>query len=218
MSTPSASRLYHEVRFTHDPGRAPVWRAICRYLQPYVSEQGALLELGSGYGEFLSAIHAGRKFGLERNEQLVRFWPPEVEPLIQSALEPLPVAAASIRTVFASNFFEHFTLAEAETILREAARVLEPGGRLLVVQPNFRLEPRRYFDDFTHQTPFTDVGFTDFLASLGYRVVHAEPRFLPFSMKSRLPKWGWLVDLYLALPYRPLAGQFLVVAEAPRQS
>jgi hypothetical protein len=44
--------------------------------------------------------------------------------------------------------------------------------------------------------------------------VRAEPRFLPFSMKSRLPKVGWLVSLYLALPWRPLAGQFLLVAEA----
>ena len=36
---------------------------------------------------------------------------------------------------------------------------------------------------------------------------------MPFSMKSRLPVAEWLVRLYLALPFRPLAGQFLVIAE-----
>jgi hypothetical protein len=33
-------------------------------------------------------------------------------------------------------------------------------------------------------------------------------------MKSgRIPTAGWLVRLYLSLPFRPLAGQFLAVAE-----
>ncbi len=121
-------------------------------------------------------------------------------------------------TIVASNFFEHFRIPDGERILRDVARVLRPGGRLIVVQPNFRLEPRCFFDEFTHQTPVTGVGFTDFLRSLGFRMVHSEPRYLPFPMNSRLPKWGWLVDLYLALPYHPPAGQFLVVAEAPPRS
>ena len=44
-------------------------------------------------------------------------------------------------------------------------------------------------------------------------MVHAEPRFTPFTMKSRWPKAEWMVDLYLRLPFRPFAGQFLVIAE-----
>jgi len=31
-------------------------------------------------------------------------------------------------------------------------------------------------------------------------------------MKSRWPKAEWMVDLYLRLPFRPFAGQFLVIA------
>jgi len=115
----------------------------------------------------------------------------------------------------ASNFLEHFTLEEGAQILAQAERKLRPGGRFIAIQPNFRLEPRRYFDDYTHRTPYTDAGFQDFLRSLGWRVEHAEPRFMPFTMKSRLPTAEWLVSLYLSLPYRPLAGQFLVVAGRP---
>ncbi len=84
-----------------------------------------------------------------------------------------------------------------------------------MIQPNFRLEPRRYFDDYTHRTAFTDNGFRDFLTAEGWKIAHSEPRFLPFTMKSKLPTAAWLVRLYLSLPYRPMAGQFLVIAEKP---
>jgi ubiquinone/menaquinone biosynthesis C-methylase UbiE len=202
------------VRFPFDARRARLWKVVCRYLQPFVDEQTPLLDLGAGYGEFTRFVRASQKWALDINPEMVRFWAPEVQPLIQSGLSALPLAAASVGTVFASNFFEHFTMPEIESMLGEVRRVLQPRGRLIVIQPNFRLEPRRYFDDYTHKSIFTDMGFVDFLSSLGWRIVRHEGRFLPFTMKSKLPVWGPLVSLYLALPFRPLAGQFLVVAEA----
>lgn len=204
---------YHDVRFPYDPRRAIVWRAICRYLQPWVAEKEGLLELGAGYGEFSKEIRAASKWALDQDPGLASYWGESVKPLIQSALQPLPLATGSLGTIVASNFFEHFVLEEAATILIEARRALRSGGRLIVIQPNFRLEPRRYFDDYTHRTAFTDNGFRDLLLALDWKIVHTEPRFVPFTMKSRLPTAKWLVRLYLSLPIRPFAGQFLVVAE-----
>ncbi len=206
---------YHRVRFPYDARRARVWRAVCTYLQPFIDEKAPLLELGAGYGEFLRFAHASPKWALDANHELTAYWPPEVRAVTQSALDPLPLEDASIATVFASNFFEHFTQAEIEAILGEVRRIVRPGAKLIVVQPNFRLEPRRYFDDYTHKSIFTDTGFSDFLQSLGWKISRKEGRFLPFSLKSRLPVFSPLVSLYLALPFRPLAGQFLVVAQAP---
>lgn len=204
---------YHDIRFQFDPRRAAVWRVLAGYLQRWVRPEGALLEMGAGYGEFTREVRAARKWALDMNPALTQHWGAGVQPLIQSALDPLPIPDATLDTVFASNFFEHFTLEQGATILAELQRVLKPGGRLIVVQPNFRLEPRRYFDDYTHRTAYTDAGFQDFLTASGYRVIHAEPRFTPFTMKSRFPVAEWLVRLYLSLPWRPLAGQFMIVAE-----
>jgi SAM-dependent methyltransferase len=209
------ARAYHEVRFTYDPKRAAVWQALCRYLQRFVDADGVLLELQAGYGEFSRFIESSQKSALELNPDMAAHWPDEVRPIIQSALEPLPLESDSLNTVFASNFFEHFTIEEGELIVNESRRVLKKGGRLICVQPNFRLEPRRYFDDDTHKQIYTDVSFRDFLEANGLKVTHCEPRFTPFSMKSRIPAASWLVSLYLALPYRLLARQFLVVAERP---
>lgn len=206
---------YHSGYFTYDPARAVVWRSIGKYLQRFIDADQALLDLGAGYGECSRFLNARRKWALDTNPELARYWPSDVTPVIQSALDPLPFEDASLGTVVTSNFFEHFEIGECQQILSEAARVLVHGGRLVAILPNFRLQPFRYFNDYTHKTPFTDLGFAGLLKSNGWNVVHSEPRFLPFSMKSRLPKWSWIVGLYLALPFRPLAGQFLLIAEAP---
>jgi SAM-dependent methyltransferase len=207
---------YHRVRLPFDPERGKVWRALCRYLARWVDPHAALLDLGAGYGDFSRFSAASEKWALDMNPDLIAHWEESVRPLMQSALEPLPLANDSLGTVFASNFFEHFTTEEGARILLELRRVLKPGGRLIVVQPNFRLEPRRYFDDYTHQTIYTDEGFNGLLRASGFEVVHSEPRFTPFTMKSRWPKAEWMVDLYLRLPFRPLAGQFLVIAVPAR--
>ena len=59
---------------------------------------------------------------------------------------------------------------------------------MIVVQPNFRYAYRQYFDDYTHRSTFTHVSLANLLRSKGLRVLHVEPRFLPYSMReSRLP-------------------------------
>ena len=204
---------YHRIRLPFDPERAKVWRVLCRYLSRWVDADAGLLDLGAGYGDFSRFSAAQEKWALDMNPELIGHWEESVRPLIQSALDPLPLASGSLGTVFASNFFEHFTKEEGARILLELRRVLKPGGRLIIVQPNFRLEPGRYFDDYTHKTIYTDEGFCGLLGASGFNLVHCEPRFTPFTMKSRWPKAEWMVDLYLRLPFRPFAGQFLVIAE-----
>src|SRR5580704_3146681 len=134
------SLSYHEVRFPFDARRAAVWKAIANYLQRWVAADEDLLDLGAGYGDFSREIRAGQKWALEQNGALVKYWAESVTPLIQSAGDPWPLKSGSMGTILASNFFEHFTLEQGAEILDEAKHVLRPGGRLIVVQPNFRLE------------------------------------------------------------------------------
>ena len=212
MRSIAATTDYHNTRLAPDGARSHVWRAIAGYLQRFVPENASLLDLGAGYGDASRYLTATRKWAVDVSEALRIHWAEDVTPVFMDLPGRLPIPDGTIAATIASNFFEHFTLDECIEILNEIQRITSPHGRLIVVQPNFRLQPFRYFDDYTHRTPFTDAGFCDLLRSLGWTIVRSEPRFLPFSMKSRLPKWGWLVRLYLALPYRPAAGQFLVVA------
>ena len=95
-------------------------------------------------------------------------------------------------------------------LLRE---IDERGGRLIVIQPNFRYAAKHYFDDYTHRSVFTDVSLPNLLRAHGFAIDRVDPRFLPYSMRgTKLPIRRWTVRAYLRSPFRPMAGQMLVIA------
>jgi hypothetical protein len=80
------------------------------------------------------------------------------------------------------------------------------------VQPNFRLRPNEYFDDYTHISIYTDRSLCGFLLSEGFDILEVKPKFLPLTFQSRLSIGSHLVPIYLRSPIKPLAGQMLIVA------
>jgi SAM-dependent methyltransferase len=212
----SAPDDYFATRFRPDPRRARLWKHLTGYLARYVPAGAAVLELGAGYCYFINQIHGSRRVAVDLGRQVTASAAAGVEAVnadVRAYLATVP--DASVDFVFASNFLEHFDWPDLELIGRHVLRVLKPGGRFAVMQPNFRLDPGRYFDDYTHRTVFTDVSLTDWLESLGFRVAECVPRFLPLTVKSRAGGLAFLVPFYLRLPWRPFAGQMFVLAERP---
>ncbi|MFZ5623657.1 MAG: hypothetical protein ACOY71_04395, partial [Gemmatimonadota bacterium] len=112
---------------------------------------------------------------------------------------------------------EHLTRPDLILLLGEVRRVLRLGGTLILMQPNFKYCSTTYFDDYTHVQIFTDASLLDFLEAYGFKVVANYPRFMPVNMKStlrlNLPALPLIVRTYLALPFKPFAGQMLMVAQ-----
>jgi len=205
---------YFATRFPPDPRRARLWRHVARYLARHVPPDAAVLELGAGYCEFINHVQARRRVALDAGSQVVGCAAPGVEAVQADVLAFLPaVPDAAFDVVLASNFLDHFEWPVLAQIIAELHRIIAPRGRLVLIQPNFRLAPGRYFDDYTHRTAFTEVSLSDWLEASGFRVRRCVPRFLPLTLKSRLGGFTFLVPLYLRLPWRPLAGQMLVLAE-----
>jgi SAM-dependent methyltransferase len=203
---------YFATRFTPDPARSEVWRHVAHHLSPWIDADGALLDLAAGYADLTRHAVAARKVAIDINPELATFVGPDVEAVVGDATDLDRFADGEFATVFASNFVEHLDHDTIDRLLAGVHRVLAPGGRLILVQPNFRLDPERYFDDYTHRTIWTDRSLPDLVAAAGFPVERVEPRFLPLTMKSRLSFGHKLVPLYLRLPWRPLAGQMLVIA------
>jgi SAM-dependent methyltransferase len=173
---------------------------------------GTVVELGAGRCELINAIDADRRIAVDIWPGLSDHVVDSVEAHVQSATDLGFLDSDSVDLVLASNFLEHLEIDDARAVLKEVRRILRVGGRVVLVQPNFRTSHKRYFDDFTHVSIWTDVSLSDFLVAEGFQAERVEPRFLPLTVKSRFPVQPWLIRLYLASPYKPMAGQMLVVA------
>ena len=210
-----SSTAYHAVHLTESPARRAVWRAIARYLAPWMPPGGRVLEIGAGYCDWINQV-AGAS-----TRVAVDLWPgvrervaDGVRAVVLDVTADLPtLGAASFDAVLASNVLEHFPPDTGAVVVGDIHALLAPGGRLIVIQPNFRYAWRQYFDDYTHRAVFTDVSLPALLRAHGFRIDVLQPRFLPYSMRdTRLPLRTWLVAAYLRSPVKPWAGQMLVIA------
>ena len=213
----SGASTYHDVHLTEHPARQGVWRVIAEYLAPWVPEEANVLEIGAGRCHWINAVRASHRLAVDRWPEIARFAAPGVDVRVMDAgRELLTLPAANFDTVLASNVLEHFEPDTASRIAREVTTLLKPGGRFLIIQPNYRYAYRSYFDDYTHRAVFSDVSLTTMLRSHGFRIDLSMPRFLPYSMRDvRGTVPLWLVRAYIRSPIKPGAGQMLVVATKP---
>src|SRR5579872_1241341 len=59
--------------------RRRVWHVlVANYFQQFVPEHASVLDLGCGYGEFINAVSAGSKFGMDLNPNSRANLAPEV--------------------------------------------------------------------------------------------------------------------------------------------
>jgi dolichol-phosphate mannosyltransferase len=193
--------------------RAHVWREIARYVHRDAPDAKTAVELGPGYCDFINAFPAERKIAFDLNSEMCDYANAEVDLRIQDASHLGDLSPGSVDLIFASNFLEHLDESEVIRLLSAARKALSAQGRLILLQPNYRRCADHYFDDPTHKTLFDDQNIGPWLARCGLRTRRIVPGLLPFSMKSRLPKWPSLVRLYLNSPFRPMAAQMYIVAE-----
>jgi SAM-dependent methyltransferase len=208
---------YFRTRFVYDPRRDKVWKEVARYIQKkYIPEESRVLDLGAGYCDFINNIKAADRHALDIFSKLDHYAGEGVNTHSGTCTDLSVFEDDALDVVFASNLFEHLTHTELLQTISEIRRVLRKGGRLILLQPNFKYCYRTYFDDYTHLQIFTHDGMYDLLEMAGLRIEEIHGRFLPVNMKStlklNLPFLDLLVRLYLHMPYKPLAGQMLVVA------
>jgi len=204
---------YHETRLAPDPRRATVWKALWHhYFRHRIAPSDRVLDLGSGYGDFINNVVAARRVAVDVWPGFAAHLDDGVEAIVGPVSDLSRIAEGSIDYAFASNLFEHLTQQEFADTLSSLRGKLSPDGSLTILQPNYRYACREYFDDYTHVSIYSHVSICDFLAANGFEPVEVHPRFLPLTVKSRLPAWSPLIGLYLASPVKPLGKQMLVRA------
>ena len=214
-----AAEDYFASRLRFDSKRSVLWSTLWDHsLSKVFAGRASLLELGAGWCDFINNARASRRVAVDMWPGVVEAAAPGVEAHVGSALELDFLEDGSFDAAFASNFVEHLTHDQFAQMLRECDRVLVEGGLLAFVQPNFRLAYKRYFDDYTHVTMWTETSLADFLTAHGWEIERVQARYMPLSVKSRLPISRTLIRAYLASPIKPAAGQMLVVARKKKSA
>jgi SAM-dependent methyltransferase len=206
---------YHAVHLPPDPTRQLVWDVLTKYFARFLPPSPAIMELGAGYCHWVNSAKAFRKVAIDTWEDFPKYASTNVECIVHDLrLRVSKDFQEQFDGVLASNLLEHLEHEDIDNLLEQVYSWLKPGGVIILMQPNFATAYRHYFDDYTHRTVFTHVSLSTLLRTKGFELVRVEPRFMPYSLKnSRTPKWRWLMELYLRLPYRPFAGQMLIIGK-----
>jgi 2-polyprenyl-3-methyl-5-hydroxy-6-metoxy-1,4-benzoquinol methylase len=123
---------------------------IDQLIRPHLKAGSRILEVGCGAGNLLlqATVAGSYPVALDLSMQALTFVRSRLDEANSSAEAPngfacmqaigecIPLRAASFDCVILSEVIEH--LQAPQISIREAARVLRPGGRLLITTPNYR--------------------------------------------------------------------------------
>lgn len=202
-------------------------------VQPYVTEiagyraaldeagRAAFLvaDLGCGRGELLAALaEAGVKaVGVDANAEQAREVASRGHDVEITDLFDFLAGRGdgSLDVIVALHVIEHLDFANQVTLLTEAARVLKPGGGLILETPNpenLRVGAWKFHIDPTHLKPLAPELLTLMVEHAGFTEIrvarlHPEPEYEQVAAQSRMPRHATL------LLYGPR--DFAVLAKKP---
>ena len=123
----------------------------------FVPADADVLELGAGWCDFSNQVKARRVVAMDLDATVHKAAADHVEPVVGDSTDLSRFEDDSLRRRLRQQPARAPASASSPTRCSPTRRrVLRPGGRLILMQPNFRLNPGRYFDDFTHVAIFTD--------------------------------------------------------------
>ena len=202
---------YFETRFRYNPKREVLWSVLCNYFQRLIPYNCRILDFGAGYCYFINNIKAKDKYAVDIEDVVLKYANSEVKPYVGN-LQDLNFEHNYFDVIFASNVLEHITVEDIICTLKDINKILKQKGHFIILSPNFKYAYKSYFDDYTHKAILTDKSLQDILLGCGFEIERILPKFLPFSAESKLPTSSLLLRLYLRFPWKPFAGQMLIVA------
>lgn len=151
-------------------------RQLIRHLSERFGLHGniKLLELGCGRSDFLFEFqNAGFECrGLDRDISSVQNeYGLEVKQC-DLTNDVFPYNDESFDVVYHKSVLEH--MHNPENLMNETIRVLKPGGKLIILTPDWHTQWKNFFEDFTHSRPYDVMAVSDLLKIYGFKKTNVE--------------------------------------------
>jgi len=178
------STIYDELRTP----KTDYPKKLIEYLSKRFDLQGnmKLLELGCGRCEFLFEFqnYGFECKGLDRDISSVQNeYNLEVKQC-DLANDVFPYNDESFDVVYHKSVLEH--MYNPENLMRETIRVLKPGGKLIILTPDWHTQWKNFFEDFTHSRPYDVMALSDLLKIYGFNSLSIE-RFYQLPVVWKFP-------------------------------
>lgn len=194
-----------------------MWKKLCDiFLQQFVGKNDTVMDMGSGYCEFINNIKCAKKIAVDVNPDMKEFADKNVEVINKNIFDLPKKFKNSIDVIFLSNFLEHLnTKEEVLSVLSTANKLLKKKGKMILLQPNIDLVKESYWDFIDHKVVLNTRSIKEVMDLSGFRIKLFIRKFLPYTTKMPyLPMSKNLIKFYLSIPQiiRPFAGQSFLVA------
>lgn len=182
--------IYRERFRSKTERRKRIWAVLCTdYFQALVDEPktATVVDLGSGYGEFINHIKAKTRIAIDINPDSKQFLD-QGATFIESPAQEIYTHVNQAQLIFSSNFLEHLPdKATVESVISSCLRALQENGKLVLLGPNIRFLAGRYWDFWDHHVPLSEKSLTEVLRAEGFNIRRSIPRFLPYTMSGERP-------------------------------
>lgn len=174
-----------------------------------------LLDVGCGRGEMLAAFssHGIDCAGLDLAPSAGSLAPQVPVTLCNATVEPFPVEDTGFDVVFLKSVIEH--MVDPAHLLAEIMRVLKPGGRLIVLTPDWGSVLHVFFEDATHVHPYMPKGIREALHMHGYAGAESELLCHHEAIWGGRPAARFLADLFWSLLTVPQARRLAAATGMP---
>jgi SAM-dependent methyltransferase len=177
---------------------------LCSYLfNRFVMQKGmTIVDVGCGRGDCLKAFQALglTSIGLDRERLDLQLAGVETHSGIDFEHDAFPLPNASVDIVFSKSVIEH--LHNPKYFMREIQRILKPGGRVIIMTPDWQSQRYIFYNDYTHVQPYITSGLANLLKLSDFKEVSAGLFYqLPFTWRISFTRL-LLYPLRLLLPVK----------------
>ena len=148
-----------------------------------------ILDVGGASGVFLNEIMVKNRYPIQAfNLEISDYYKNKLVnkgiKFIKSSIINNKIKDNTFDIVYHKSVLEH--VYKPANLMKETYRILRPGGKLIILTPDWHTQWKNFFEDFTHSRPYDVMALSDLLKIYGFNKLTVE-RFYQLPIVWKYP-------------------------------